>query len=190
MSIDSRLREGLQRSMSTITTDPEECLPHTRRQGRRRVIIRRAFTSVAVTAVIVVAAMIAPAVLGALRGERHEPISSPSMLSIVGNYVVRLTPSDVGGSGVPQSAGTWVLKLQGDGVLQLAPLRNGNLGGGTSQYQLSGNDFITTALASASCQGVGTYTWSRSGSAVTFIVVSDSCALRVAVFSSRPWRAT
>jgi hypothetical protein len=143
-----------------------------------------------VAAVVVLAAVIGPAVLGALRGEQREPISSPSMLPIVGDYVVRLTPADVGGSGVTQAAGTWVLKLQGDGVLQLAPLRNGNLGGGTSQYQLSGKDFISTALASASCQGVGTYTWSRSGSTLTFIVVSDPCALRVAVFSSRPWRAT
>jgi hypothetical protein len=141
-------------------------------------------------AVLVLAAVIGPAVLTALRGEQHVPVSSPSMLPIVGNYLVRLTPADVAGSGVSQAVGTWVLKLQGDGVLQLAPLRNGNLGGGSSQYQLSGNGFISTALASASCQGVGTYTWSRSGSTLTFIVVADPCALRVAVFSSRPWRAT
>ena len=190
MSIDSRLREGLQRSMSAIATDPEDHLERARRKGRTRVVIRRTLTSLGVAAVVVLAAVIGPAVLGALRGEQREPISSPSMLPIVGDYVVRLTPADVGGSGVTQAAGTWVLKLQGDGVLQLAPLRNGNLGGGTSQYQLSGKDFISTALASASCQGVGTYTWSRSGSTLTFIVVSDPCALRVAVFSSRPWRAT
>jgi hypothetical protein len=190
MSIDSRLREGLQRSMSAIATDPDEHLEDTRRQGRKRVVIRRALTSVSVAAVVVIAAIIGPAVLGALRGEKREPVSSPSILPIVGDYVVRLTPADVGGSGAPQAAGTWVLKLQGDGVLQLAPLQNGNLGGGASQFQLTGSGFITTALAGATCPGVGSYMWSRSGPTLTFFLVTDPCPLRVAIFSSHPWRAT
>jgi hypothetical protein len=189
MSIDNRLREGLQRSMSAIATDPEERLEHTRRQGRKRVVFRRAATAVAVAASLVAVAFVGPAVLEALRGQRHEPLATPSALPIVGNYAVRITAADASGAGVSQAAGTWVLRLQGDGVLQLAPLRNGNLGG-PSQYQLAGNDFITTALTSASCQGVGTYTWSRSGSRLTFILVSDPCALRVAIFSSHPWNAT
>ena len=41
MSIDSRLREGLQRSMSAIATDPDEHLGDVRRQGRKRLVIRR-----------------------------------------------------------------------------------------------------------------------------------------------------
>jgi hypothetical protein len=190
MSIDSRLREGLQRSMSTIVTDPEEHLERARRQGRTRVVIRRVVKSVAVAAVLVAVALAGPVVLDAVRSQRREPIATPPALPIVGTYMVRITATDAGAIGVPQAAGTWLLKLQGDGVLELAPLQNGNPGGGSSQYQLAGNDFITTALASASCQGVGTYTWSRSGSSLAFTVVSDSCALRVAVFSLGPWRAT
>lgn len=189
MSIDSRLREGLQRSMSTIATDPEEHLEHARREGRTRVVIRRAVTSVAVAAALVAVAIVGPAVIDAVRSQRREPIATPPALPIVGNYMVRITATDAGAVGVPQAAGTWLLTLQRDGVLELAPLQDGTLGGGSSQYQLAGNDFITTALASTSCQGVGTYTWSRSGSTLAFTVLSDSCALRVAVFSLRPWRA-
>jgi hypothetical protein len=176
--------------MSAIATDPDEHLEDARRQGHRRVVIRRALTSAGVAAVVVLVAILGPAVLGALRGGQREPISSPSTLPIVGDYVVRLSPADAGGSGVPHAAGTWVLKLQGDGVLQLAPLRNGNLGGGPSQFQLTGSGFITTALAGAACPGVGTYTWFRSGSTLTFSLVTDPCPLRVAIFSSHPWRAT
>ena len=190
MSIDTRLREGLQRSMSAIAADPEEHLEHARRQGHTRVVIRRAVTSVAVAAVLVAVALAGPAVLDAVRSQRREPIATPPALPIVGNYTVRITATDAGAIGVPEAAGTWLLKLQGDGVLELAPLQGGNPGGGPSQYQLAGNDFITSALASASCQGVGTYTWSRSGSTLAFTVVSDSCTLRVAVFSLGAWRAT
>jgi hypothetical protein len=190
MSIDSRVREGLQRSMSAIATDPEEHLEHARRHGRRRVVIRRAMTAVTVAASLVAVALVGPAVLDAVRSQRREPVTTPHALPIVDNYMVRISSTDAGGIGVPQAAGTWLLKLQGDGILQLAPLRDGNLGGGSSQYQLSGNGFISTALASASCPGVGSYRWFRSGSTLTFILVSDPCALRVAIFSSHPWHAT
>lgn len=190
MSIDSRLREGLQRSMSAIATDPDQHLEDAHRQGRKRLLRRRAFTATVIVAGLAVIALVGPAMLGALRDQGHEPMATPSSLPIVGNYVVRVTTTDATRAGAPGAAGTWVLKLHGDGVLELAPLRSGDPLGGPSQYQVSGDRFLTTALGSASCQGLGTYTWSRSDSTLTFIVVSDPCALRVAVFSSGPWRAT
>jgi hypothetical protein len=189
MSIDSRLREGLQRSMSAIATDPEEHLENTRRQGHRRAVVRRAVTAVAVVAAIATVAVVGPAVRDALRSQRREPLAPPSALPITGNYLVRITTADASGVGVPRAAGTWLLKLQADGVLQLAPLQGGNVGGGPSQYQLAGTEMLTTALSSANCPGVGRYVWSRSGSTLTFIPASDPCPLRVAIFSSHPWTA-
>ncbi len=189
MSIDSRLREGLRRSMSAIDTDAERSLDDARRRGRRRATVRRTVTVVAVAAIIATVAFAGPAVLDALHGQRQQPATTPSPLPITGSYSARITVADAARSGVPGSAGTWLLNLRGDSVLQLASLRNANLGRGTTQYQLSGTSFITTALASPSCTGIGRYDWSRNGSTLTFTLVSDPCALRVEIFSTHPWAA-
>jgi hypothetical protein len=65
MSIDSRLRDGLKRSMSKIDTDAELRLTDARRRGRRRLLVRRAGTVVAVAATIATLVVAGPAILGA-----------------------------------------------------------------------------------------------------------------------------
>jgi hypothetical protein len=186
MSIDHRLREGLDRAMSTIDADVDGYLDQARRLGRRRALVRRTVTAVAAAAVVVFGAFAVSAVLD-LRSQRHEPASTPSPLPITGNYVSTISRQEATSVGDPRAAGTWVLRVRGDGVLELASLKNADLGGGSSQYQLTGREMLTTALASTTCTGVGRYTWSRNDSTLSFVVVSDPCALRVAVFSSHPW---
>ena len=46
MSLDARLREGLQRSMSKLETDAELRLPDAHRRGRRRLLLRRVAVAV------------------------------------------------------------------------------------------------------------------------------------------------
>jgi hypothetical protein len=186
MSIDSRLREGLQRSMSAI--DVEDHLDDARRRGRRRVVVRRAVAVLAVAAAITTITFASPAVLDILRSQHEQPATKQPPMPITGSYSVKITREEASGLGAPGSAGTWLLTLRADGLLELASLKDTNVGG-SSQYQLTGSEMLTSALASPSCTGVGRYRWSHSGSTLAFTLVSDPCALRVAIFSTHPWTA-
>jgi len=186
MAIDARLREGLQRSMSAIDSDAERLLGDARRRGRRRLVIRRAVAIVAVAATVAIVAMAAPIVLHTVRDQRPRPATIPSSLPIAGTYTSTITAA---GGVEPGSVGTWLLTLEADGTLDLASLTNGDFGRSVTQYQATQDGFLTTALTGGTCSGVGRYTWSRSGSALTFTVVSDPCPLRAAIFSSHPWTA-
>ncbi|MEP6973734.1 MAG: hypothetical protein ABI869_06290 [Actinomycetota bacterium] len=187
MPIDARLRDGLERSMSTIDTDVEPFLHDARRRGHRRLLIRRVATVIAVAAAIVIVAVAGPGLRDLLRGREQQPAVPPPPVQISGTYTTTISKSGLTGSGAG-AAGTWLLILDRSGTLDLASLTNGNVGRSVTQYQATQNGFLTTALADGSCTGLGTYTWSRSGSVLTFSVVSDPCPLRVAIFSSQPWR--
>jgi hypothetical protein len=188
MSIDSRLREGLQRSMSAIDANTEGHFDDARRRGHRRVIVRRGVAVLAVVAAVATVSFAGPAVLDVLRSQRQQPATKPPPTPITGSYSVKITGEEASGLGAPGSAGMWLLTLRADKVLELASLKNTNVGG-SSQYQLTGSEMLTTALASPSCTGIGRYRWSRSGSTLAFTLVSDPCALRVAIFSTHPWTA-
>jgi hypothetical protein len=190
MSIDSRLREGLQRSMSAIHTDAEVHLEDARRRGRRRVVVRRAVVAVAVAATVLILAVAAPGLLDLVRDQRHRPARIPSPLPISGTYTTTISTNDTTGHADTGSVGTWLLTLEPDGTLDLASLTNGDFGRSITQYQTTRSEFLTTALAGSDCSGVGRYTWSRSGSILVFKVVSDPCPLRVAIFSSHLWTTT
>jgi hypothetical protein len=186
MSIDSRLRDGLRRSMSKIDTDAELRLTDARRHGRRRLLVRRAGAAFAVAATIAIVVVAGPTILGALHGRGPEPATSPTALPITGTYTTSITTEDA--TGVPAAEGTWLMTLGGDGSLHLASLTNGDLGSSATQYQATPNEFLTTAFDGSRCSGLGRYTWVRSGSSLTVAVVSDPCPLRVAILSSHPWR--
>jgi len=122
MAIDSRLREGLQRSMSAIDTDAERLLDDARRRGHRRLVIRRAVTAVAVAAMLVIVVVAAPSILDIVRDQRHRPAAPTSLLPISGTYTTTITTKDTTGNGEPRSVGTWLLTLGGNGTLDLASL--------------------------------------------------------------------
>jgi len=185
MSIDSRLRDGLQRSMSKIDTDAELPLADARRRGRRRLLVRRAGNVFAVDATIAILVVAGPAILGALHGRGPEPATSPTALPIAGTYTTSISIGDA--AGTPVAKGKWLLTLGGDGSIDLASLTNGNFSVSGTQYQATTSEFLTTVLDGSRCSGLGQYTWTRKGSVLRFAVVSDPCALREAILTSRPW---
>jgi hypothetical protein len=186
MPIDTRLRDGLERSMSTIDTDVEPFLQDARRRGHRRLMIRRAATAIAIAAAIAIVAVAGPGLRGLLRGRELQPAAPPPLVQISGTYTTTIRTSDLTGGGAG-AVGTWLLTLDRGGTLDLASLSNVNRGRSVTQYQATQSGFLTTALADGPCSGLGTYAWSRAGSVLTFSVVSDPCPLRVAIFSSQPW---
>jgi hypothetical protein len=80
VSIDTRLRDGLQRSMSKLETDPELRLPDARRRGRRRLIARRVTVAVSVVASLTILAASAAAVLNSPSRQGHGPATTPSLV--------------------------------------------------------------------------------------------------------------
>jgi len=186
MPIDARLRDGLERSMSTIDTDVEPFLHDARRRGRRRLVIRRAVTVVTIAAAIALVAVAGPSLRDLFRGREQQPAAPSPLVQLSGTYTTTIRPSDLTGGGAG-AAGKWLLTLDRNGTLDLASLTNGDGGRSVTQYQATQNEFLTTALADGPCSGLGTYRWLRSGSDLTFSVVSDPCPLRVAILSSQPW---
>jgi hypothetical protein len=81
VSIDTRLRDGLQRSMSKLETDPELRFPDARRRGRRRVVVRRIAVAACVVASVALVAASAAAVLDSPSRQRHQPATTPSLKS-------------------------------------------------------------------------------------------------------------
>lgn len=151
-------------------------------------IVRRAVAGVAVAGAVAIVAAAAPALLETLRHQRPKPATNPPSLPIAGTYTTTIrAPSD---DADPGAVGTWLLTLEGDGTLDLASLTNGDVRRSVTHYQFTEHEFLTTALVGGACPGVGRYTWTRTGSTLTFDVVNDGCALRAAIFSSRPWNTT
>jgi hypothetical protein len=189
MAIDSRLREGLQRSMSAIDGDAERHLDDARRRGHRLILVRRAVAALALAAAVVIVAIAGPGVLDVVRDQRHRPATTPSPFPISGTYTTTISTRDTTRRAEAEAVGTWLLTLDRDGTIDLASLTNADLGRSVTQYQTAGDVFLTTALADGPCSGsgLGRYSWSRSGSILTFAVVSDPCRVRIAIFSSHPW---
>ena len=79
MSLDARLREGLQRSMSKLETDVDLRLTDARRRGSRRVLTRRVRVTVSIAASLALLAA-AAAVLGTVPRQGHEPATSPMLV--------------------------------------------------------------------------------------------------------------
>jgi hypothetical protein len=78
MSIDSRLRDGLQRAMSAIDIDAERSLGDARRRGLRRLVIRRTAAIVGVVAAIAILGVAAPGLLDLMLDRGHQPATSPT----------------------------------------------------------------------------------------------------------------
>jgi len=184
MSIDSRLRDGLHRSMSAIDTDAERHLDDAHRRGNRRIVIRRVAAFAAVVLIVATIALTAPAITDLIRDLRDRAAKPPTTLPITGTYTTTITSGDATD---PTAEGTWLLSLEG-GTLDLASLTNGGIARSVSQYQVTGREFLTSALGGDGCSGIGRYATTRTASSLTFELVSDSCQLRIAIFTSRPWR--
>jgi hypothetical protein len=101
MPIDSRLREGLQRSMSSIDTDAELFLGEARRRGRRRLARRRATATLAVVLVFAVAAVAAPEILDLVGPQGRQPASQPT------SRPTHMPASSRGASPPESIIGTW-----------------------------------------------------------------------------------
>jgi hypothetical protein len=195
MSLDKRVRDALERTSLSVDPDVPRDLSSVRRKTRRAVIRQRITVTLVAAALVVGAVFFGPRVLDVIRSQRHVPATPPSVAAglLPGSYRVDLT--GVGGSiAASRVDGAWSMTFSGDGSIVWNPPPGSGLIESLPRdtYQVSGTTLSTNLFARSLCQGsgIGTYGWVRSGGTLTFLTMSDDCALRRAILTSNPWHAT
>lgn len=199
MSVDRRLREGLGGITSQVNPDVDRNLHQTFRGARRRIAARRAGAAFVVGAAIAVAILAGPRALDALRNVQHPrpastPIPSPTLTdpaAVAGTYRIVLTS---GQPAVRQNGmgGRWTIRLGANGVITATAPSSFTSSRSGYRFGISGDRFRTDLFSTNICSGVppGVYRWQLSGTTLSFARIDDSCAARVALFASGPWRSS
>jgi hypothetical protein len=192
MSLDRRLREGIDRLTSDIDPDVERHLQSSRRVARRRIRIRRTATGLGVAASIALVVLVGPRVLDAVRtapvpADRPTPSVVVGPETIAGTYTVTVDP---GPAVVEENAlaGIWTFELSPDGsmVVTPPPAYPGTVEG--FSFEVDSGVFRTDAFVNDLCnesQGagvpVGEYRWELVGEDLELDTRADTCAGRAAI---------
>jgi hypothetical protein len=194
MSIDSRLRRGLERSANGATDDLVDNLPDALVRGRRRRRVIVAAKTTAIVAGLAIVAMEGPRLVGAIRTDQPAATPSPSVTAtdfsaIAGTYTFEL--SDAAATvAANHMAGTWTIQLKPDGAIELSVpagfTREGQAPAGNA-FTLAASQLRTNLFFSDFCHSVGVYRWSLRGTRLTFTPLSEDCPVRQAIFASQPW---
>jgi hypothetical protein len=197
MSVERRLREGLERSASGVLPDVGRRLPEAIARGRRRRRARRASSILATVAVLVGIGFAVPHVTTFVQRIRHPAVSQGPTLTpgpdaaIAGTYTskLRATSQTIQDNGM---AGSWTLRLGVSGVITLSAPRSFHGDLASTAFRILGERFTTNAFVNDSrCSNdVGVYQWRRAAATLVFTPISDKCALRRALFSSQPWHTS
>jgi len=196
MSVERRLREGLERSASAVQPDVGRRLPEAIARGRRRRRARRASLIVGTVAALAAVGLAVPQVTGFVQRVQHPAVNQGPTLApgpdavIAGSYTSTLgaTSRVIRDNGM---AGTWTLQLKANGVLTMSAPRSFHGDLVSIAFRVRGDRFTTNAFVNdpRCANDVGVYRWQRSDGTLVFTPVSDTCALRRALFSTKPWHA-
>jgi len=194
MSVERRLREGLERSASAVQPDVGRRLPEAIIRGRRRRRARRASLIVGAVAALAVIGVAVPQVSSYVHRVQQPAVSHRPTLppepdaAIAGSYTMVLPASSrvIRANGM---AGTWTLRLKANGTMTLSapPSFHGDLA--SIAFRVQGGRFTTNAFVNdpRCANDVGVYRWQRASRTLVFTPVSETCALRRALFSAQPW---
>lgn len=188
MSLDERLRNGLEGLDAIEGSPPDRVLDHVVGKGRRRRSTRRLVAGAVAIAAIAAAVTVVPRALDALDsvGETRPASSEELIRQVAGTYRVDVDPAP----GTVQAfdmAGAWTIRLLPTGAMRVSPPAaflsawdppTGQL------FTITDSDFRTNVLGEL-CQGRnGTYGWSLQGDRLTFVPITDDCAPRRALLAS------
>jgi hypothetical protein len=178
MSLDSRLRTDLHQLADTIEPSTDAALRAVLRRRERRARVRTLAPRLvaAAAAVLVVAGFVTWRLSGS--GADETPVVKEPQPP-VGTYGSVLSGDLVG---------DWRLRFGQGTVSLLAPdarVLGTRLAHGT--YDIGHGAITTDLLADGPCSGPGSYTWRKAGGGLAFMVVDDTCDLRVRLLTTSPW---
>lgn len=199
MGFDRRLKAALRRDAESIDPAVEWRLERVRERGRPESRGRTALRGGALAVLSLLAVLIIAVLAGAPGGQPNSspsPSASPSpsgladYTAIAGTYQVTLSASQAKVS-ANSLTGLWTMTLNVDGAISISPPAGFTAEGSTptgNAYSLNGGAWRTNMFSNDLCSdSVGMYAWSRSGTALTFNVLSDPCIVRVTLLTSSPW---
>jgi hypothetical protein len=192
MSLDRRLREGLDRSSSGIEERFfDRVLDEVVARGRRRRRIRRFAAGTLAVAAVVAAVVIAPRGLDAIRSFREARPASPQELlrQIAGTYTIEVDRSG-GAIEAFELAGTWTVSLLPTGAMRLTPppafLRSWDPPTG-DVFTVTVDTLRTNALGDLCGSSIGTYTWVLGDDRLTLAPLAEDCEARKALLTTSTW---
>jgi hypothetical protein len=192
MSLDRRLREGLDRSSSAIEERSfDRVLDGVVARGRRRRRVRRVAAGALALAALVGAVVIVPKALDAVRSFGETKPASPQQLlrQIAGTYTIEVDRAD---SAVEEFdlAGAWTIRLLPTGAMMITPppayIRAWDQPTG-DVFTVAADTIRTNALSRLCTSRIGTYTWFLHDERLTLAPVTDDCAARRALFTNTTW---
>ena len=190
MSADQRLRQGLAANADRIVagldaSDMAARLTAVRATGRRRRNRHRlgiaTMTAAMAMAIVALAIMVVPR----LAGTRSVPVPPAGPAAIAGTWRTTVVTDAKG------EAGPWTITLFADG--RAVPDPPAGFAGSSEPFafSLQGQVFRTDAFSNDACADLpaGRYAVLRAGNTMTFIKVSDDCAVRASLFAGQQWSA-
>lgn len=187
MTLDPHLSSRLKRLGDDLEPDVEGRFEDVVRTAHRRTQARRAGTAILETAAVI-AVVAVLLVRGGPSPNGGQP-SPSNQVPLAGAWTTTLASSDV--SVVTNRLnGTWVIAFPASGVLEVTPPVS-YLGPSSGySFQVSGDTIRTDLLGADVCSSLapGTYRYLAGAGAVTFRLVDDACAARVALLTTSPWQ--
>ena len=190
MSLDRRLREGVDRLTSDIEPDVERHLRTSRTRARRRIVVRRVGAVAAAVACVALVVIAGPRLLDADEtAPRPADRPSPSAIttaSIAGSYTVTVHPIPAVVDGVAL-AGEWTFELRSDGSMSITPPPGLPVAEGYG-FEIRDGRFETSAFADDLCSeapGVGVYAIERVDHDLALDAQDDPCAARLEILDDR-----
>jgi hypothetical protein len=188
MSLDRRLREGLDRSSSAIEERLfDRVLEGVVARGRRRRRVRRIAAGTLALAALIGAVVIAPKALDAIRsiGETRPASPQDLMRQIAGTYTIEVDRSG-GAVEAFDMAGTWRVRLLPTSAMKIMPpptyLRSWDPPTG-DVFTVAADRLRTNALGRLCLGSIGTYTWFLHDDRLSLAPVTEDCAARRALLT-------
>lgn len=189
MSIDRRMRQGLQSEASGIDVETMGALAIVQARAVRATRRVRAVQAAAAAMVLAALILLTPLGLARLGGEDRR-ITPVAPVGLEGAYVVDVATTAQ--TRRERVEGRWVVTLEPSGVVDLsAPEGVVAIAGGSYRVE---DDVVRTSVlvdrpgCQASGRALGIYRWSRVRGGVRFTIVSDDCNARVLLFTNQDWK--
>jgi hypothetical protein len=185
----SDLRERLEAESERVSLAPGAA-DRMFERGRRRERSRRVGALVIGAVLFVVVLAIVRASLPG--GDREPQPATPTPTApgdIAGAYSVLLPAGDPDVAALGMN-GTYTMRLDEDGTMELAGPRRFDLPGSPITFDVERGRLTTDALVGQGCDVEGVYRVALDGGALTFAPIDDRCEMRSTLLGTAEWRTT